>query len=52
MLTVNGTRMSPPAKVRKRLVDGPEDSISFYYTVVKSKLAEEAQADKTKHEEA
>lgn len=37
-LTINDTEIFPPAKVNKRIINGKEDEICFYYQVLKEEL--------------
>lgn len=34
LLTIGDTQMSPPSKIYKRIVDGPEDNLEHYYQVM------------------
>jgi hypothetical protein len=43
-LCIHGSDIYPPAKVYKRLVNGSEDSVWFYYQVLKQELADSQQA--------
>ncbi|WP_222708603.1 hypothetical protein [Paenibacillus sp. N3.4] len=38
VLRINSTELFPPAKVNKRIVNGKEDGIYFYYQVLKNNM--------------